>query len=294
MKKILLLFTAFLLLQSAFSQTEDKKWGIGAGVGAYGNLNNSSIGFMPELYLSRYLSPRLDLMLKSDFGLFNSKLTNNLDFVNPFLNLRLKLTNESKNFRPYLFAGPGYLADNGESGLNFNLGVGGKYYISPATALYLEAGYINGIETTVAGKNTRDNFLKATVGIEFDFGKTNDSDMDGVSDKKDKCPNTPAGVAVDANGCPIDTDGDGVADYIDDCPTVAGLTSLKGCPDADDDGVADKDDKCPDTLKGVKVDVKGCPVDSDGDGIADYLDVSTPPPPAILIDFVILFLIQKE
>ena len=64
MKKILLLFTAFLLLQSAFAQTEDKKWGIGAGVGAYGNLNNSSIGFMPELYLSRYLSPRLDLYVK--------------------------------------------------------------------------------------------------------------------------------------------------------------------------------------------------------------------------------------
>ena len=179
--------------------------------------------------------------------------------MNPFLNLRFKLTDESKNFRPYLFAGPGYLADNGESGLNFDLGVGSKYYISPATALYLEAGYINGIETTVAGKNTRDNFWKATVGIEFDFGKTKDSDMDGVSDKKDKCPNTPAGVAVDANGCPIDTDGDGVADYMDDCPTVAGLTSLKGCPDADGDGVADKDDKCQDTPKGVKVDAKGCP-----------------------------------
>ena len=272
MKKILLLFSAFLLLQSAFAQTEDKKWGIGAGVGAYGNLNNSGVGFMPELYLSRYLSPRLDLMLKSEFGLFNSKLTNELDFVNPFLNLRFKLSDESKNFRPYLFAGPGYLADNGESGLNFNLGVGGKYYISQATALYLEAGYINGIETTVAGKNSRDNFLKATVGIEFDFGKTKDSDMDGVSDKKDKCPNTPAGVAVDANGCPIDTDQDGVADYMDDCPTVAGLTSLKGCPDADGDGVADKDDKCSDTPKGAKVDAKGCPTDSDGDGIADYLD----------------------
>ena len=38
MKKILLLFTAFLLIQSAFAQTEDKKGGIGAGVGAYENL----------------------------------------------------------------------------------------------------------------------------------------------------------------------------------------------------------------------------------------------------------------
>lgn len=300
MKKIIILFAVLLVLQSAFAQTSDKKWGIGAGIGAYGTLNsNSGIGFMPELYLSRYLSPKLDLMLKSDFGLFNSKVTNDLDLVNAFLNLRYKLSDESKSFRPYLFAGPGYLADNSDKGLNFDLGIGGKYYMSQATALYLEAGYINGIETTVAGKNSRDNFWKATVGIEFDFGKTKDSDMDGVSDKKDKCPNTPSGVAVDVNGCPIDTDGDGVADYIDECPAVAGLTSLKGCPDSDKDGIADKDDdcpelaglaslkgcpdtdsdgvadkndKCPDTPKGYQVDASGCPLDKDKDGVADAED----------------------
>jgi len=299
MKKTLLLSLLIAFVAITNAQTVDKKWGIGAGVGAYGTLNKSGVGFMPELYLSRYLSPRLDLMLRGDLGLFNSKLTNDLDMANGFLDLRLKLNNEDKKFRPYLFAGPGILADNGESGLNFNIGAGDKYYVSPATALYMEVGYVNGIESTVAGKKTRDNFWKATVGVEFDFGKTPDSDMDGVSDNKDKCPNTPAGVAVDAKGCPIDTDGDGVADYIDDCPTVAGLTSLKGCPDTDKDGVADKDDacpdvaglvslkgcpdtdgdgvadkddKCPDTPKGAKVDAKGCPVDSDGDGVPDYLD----------------------
>ncbi|BBE16793.1 OmpA domain protein [Aquipluma nitroreducens] len=299
MKKTLLLSLLIAFVAITNAQTVDKKWGIGAGIGAYGTLNKSGVGFMPELYLSRYLSPRLDLMLRGDLGLFNSKLTNDLDMANGFLDLRLKLNNEDKKFRPYLFAGPGILADNGESGLNFNIGAGDKYYVSPATALYMEVGYVNGIESTVAGKKTRDNFWKATVGVEFDFGKTPDSDMDGVSDNKDKCPNTPAGVAVDANGCPIDTDGDGVADYIDDCPTVAGLTSLKGCPDSDKDGVADKDDacpdvaglvslkgcpdtdgdgvadkddKCPDTPKGAKVDAKGCPVDSDGDGVPDYLD----------------------
>ena len=284
MKKLLLLFAIIMLLQSAFAQTVDKKWGIGAGVGAYGTLNKSSIGFMPELYLSRYLSPRLDLMLKGDLGLFNSKVTKDLDAANAFLNLRYKLNNETKKFRPYLFAGPGLLADNSESGLNFNIGAGDKYYVSPATAFYMEVGYINGIETTNIGKTVKDNFWKATIGVEFDFGKTPDSDMDGVSDKKDKCPNTPAGVAVDANGCPIDTDGDGVADYIDDCPTVTGLTSLKGCPDADGDGVADKDDKCPDTPKGVKVDAKGCPVDSDGDGVADYLDKCPDTPKGAKVD----------
>ena len=299
MKKLLLLSLLIAFTAITNAQTMDKKWGIGAGIGAYGTLNTSGTGFMPELYLSRYLSPRLDLMLKGDLGLFNSKLVNNLDVANTFLNLRYKLSNESKNFRPYLYAGPGLLADNSESGLNFDLGVGGKYYISPATALYLEAGYINGIETTRAAKPVTDNFWKATAGIEFDFGKTPDSDMDGVSDNKDKCPNTPAGVAVDANGCPIDTDGDGVADYIDDCPTVAGLTSLKGCPDTDKDGIADKDDacpdvagiaslkgcpdtdgdgvtdkddKCPNTPKGTKVDSKGCPLDQDNDGVLDADD----------------------
>jgi len=299
MKKFLLLSLFAALIAVSNAQTSDKKWGIGAGVGPYGGLNKSSIGLSPELYLSTYLNSRFDLMLKGDLGLFNSKLSNNLDFANAFLNLRLKLTDESKKFRPYLFAGPGILADNSSSGVNLNLGLGSKYYFSPATALYFEAGYINGIKTTVASKSTRDNFWKATVGIEFDFGKAKDSDMDGVPDKKDKCPNTPAGVSVDANGCPVDTDGDGVADYMDDCPTVAGLTSLKGCPDrdkdgiadkddacpdvpgiaslkgcpdSDGDGVADKDDKCPDTPKDVKVDAKGCPIDSDGDGVPDYLD----------------------
>src|SRR6187402_1713211 len=33
-----------------------------------------------------------------------------------------------------------------------------------------------------------------------------DEDNDGVSDKKDKCPGTPAGVTVDKTGCPLDKD----------------------------------------------------------------------------------------
>ena len=73
-----------------------------------------------------------------------------------------------------------------------------------------------------------------------------DSDGDGVSDKKDKCPNTPTGVKVDPNGCPLDGDGDGVADYQDKCPAEKGLAALQGCPDRDSDGIADADDKCPD------------------------------------------------
>jgi len=263
------------------AQTVDKVWGVGAGAGAYGSINDGGIGIMPEVYLSRYLSPKLDFMLKGDLGLYNSKLVSTTDLAAPFVLLRYKLADESKKLRPYLFAGPGFLADNSKSGLTFNLGLGSKYYLNSSTALYFDAGYINGIESTLGTKTIRDNIWKATLGIEFDLGKTLDSDMDGVSDKKDKCPDTPAGVAVDADGCPVDGDGDGVADYQDECPTVAGLPALKGCPDKDKDGIADKDDACPD-VAGL-ASLKGCP-DSDGDGVADKDDKCANTPRGYKVD----------
>jgi len=280
MKNLFLFFLIVAFSFTSMAQTSDRKLGIGAGVGVFDNLDQSNVGFLPELYLSTYLSPKLDLMLKGDLG-FSKLNTNNVDFAIPFLNLRYKLTDESKNFRPYLFAGPGFLADNNTSGMSFNVGLGGKYYVSPGTAFYLDAGYINGIKATRGTESVHDNFAKVTLGIEFDLGKAKDSDMDGVSDKKDNCPDTPAGVAVDAHGCPVDTDGDGVADYLDDCPAVAGLTSLKGCPDKDGDGIADKDDACPD-VAGL-ASLKGCP-DSDGDGVADKDDKCTDTPKGWKVD----------
>ncbi|MFW5819191.1 MAG: OmpA family protein [Desulfovermiculus sp.] len=64
------------------------------------------------------------------------------------------------------------------------------------------------------------------------YSTAKDSDGDGVYDEDDKCPDTPAGVEVDEDGCPVDSDGDGVPDYLD---------------------------KCPDTEAGVEVDDEGCP-----------------------------------
>ena len=60
---------------------------------------------------------------------------------------------------------------------------------------------------------------------DFDFSALDkvDSDGDGVKDANDICQNTPTGVTVDDNGCPIDTDKDGVPDYLDKEPnTVVG------------------------------------------------------------------------
>ncbi len=96
-----------------------------------------------------------------------------------------------------------------------------------------------------------------------------DADGDGVKNRKDKCPETPKGVAVDAKGCPLDTDKDGVVDYLDKCPDVPGSPEMNGCQDKDKDGVADNDDLCPDVPGLARF--KGCP-DSDGDGIEDSKD----------------------
>jgi len=75
--------------------------------------------------------------------------------------------------------------------------------------------------------------------------KPMDSDGDGVVDAKDKCPTTPAGRKVNAEGCELDGDGDGVVDALDKCPT---------------------------TPAGRKVNAEGCELDSDGDGVVDALD----------------------
>ncbi len=114
-----------------------------------------------------------------------------------------------------------------------------------------------------------------------------DSDHDGVPDSADKCPDTPAGAMVDANGCPIDSDHDGVPDGLDKCPdTPAGATvDAAGCPlDSDHDGVPDGLDKCPNTPAGVTVDAAGCPLDSDHDGVPDGLDKCPNTPPGTTVD----------
>ena len=119
------------------------------------------------------------------------------------------------------------------------------------------------------------------------FGKCEDSDNDGVCDKDDKCPDTPAGCKVDENGCPIDSDGDGVCDGRDKCPDTpkCAKVDLNGCPiDTDKDGVWDGCDKCPDTPAGCKVDANGCGIDTDKDGVADCIDKCPDTPSCCKVD----------
>ena len=56
---------------------------------------------------------------------------------------------------------------------------------------------------------------KSYKNIDFKPIQKDDADADGIADFNDKCPNTPVGVEVDNNGCPVDVDKDGVPDYLD-------------------------------------------------------------------------------
>ncbi|MFA7059960.1 MAG: OmpA family protein [Pedobacter sp.] len=191
-------------------------------------------------------------------------------------------------FVPYLAAGyAGLNFDKGDKRTRgaFDYGIGAKFFLSDNFALRADVRHI------IYKFDRTFNNLEYTIGAYIPFGGVTqaakpveppapapvvvmpvepppvpiapvDSDGDGVIDSLDKCPDTPAGVAVDSDGCPLDSDKDGVSDYLDKCPgTPAGVAvEGDGCPlDSDKDGVLDYLDKCPGTPLGTKVDTDGCP-----------------------------------
>ena len=291
MKKLTLLCSLIVLTHIAFAQTIDKKWSIGLHGGATqykGDLGNDFYKFDMAFYgfggltVSRYIGSNLDINLTGTRGKigFNRPSGNFLsDVTTASVNLRLHLLNERLPVRPYVFGGFGAMLfdkklEITKQNLDFatpTAGAGINFKLGPTVNLNLQETFMfsnrdrrDGVN---AGKN--DEYLFHSAGLTFNFGKKKDADNDGVADRLDKCPNTPAMVAVDKNGCPVDTDADGVANYLDNCPDIAGTIALNGCPDKDADGITDADDRCPDVAGTAAL--KGCP-DTDADGIVDIDD----------------------
>lgn len=291
MKKILLLSTLLFLLINTHAQTRDKKWNIGLHGGSSqfnGDYSNDFYRTKMPLYgfgglsVSRYLGTHIDinfLATKGRIGFNSDSGRYSTDITTATLNVRFNILGPASPVRPYLFVGGGamlfdknlditgkktdYIAPSFGGGINFKLG--------PSVMLNLQETFFYSNEDKrdgiIAGSN--DAYLLHMVGLTFNFGKKKDADNDGIADRNDKCPNTPAGVAVDKNGCPLDRDNDAVADFEDACPDVAGVAMLKGCPDKDGDGITDADDRCPEVAGAVGM--RGCP-DGDGDGVADVDD----------------------
>jgi OOP family OmpA-OmpF porin len=307
MKKILLMYICCLVAGISNSQTDERKWNIGVHGGlveyagdkgdGYFRTKQASYGFA-SISVSRYLSRHFDASLnftRGDLGHVDHTVASTATTPNSFLvrvnttnlMLRFNFTGPQAVVRPYIFVGAGAIWYEAVYNIHHErfefsvptFGGGFNFRMGPVVSLQLQEMILYTSTDNIDHENsggTNDFHLYHTAGLTFNLGKQKDSDNDGVPDKKDQCPNTPAGVAVDKVGCPLDRDHDGVADYMDACPDVAGLPALKGCPDKDMDGITDAEDRCPDVAGTVAL--KGCP-DSDQDGVVD-IDDKCPGTPA--------------
>ncbi len=201
--------------------------------------------------------------------------------------LQLKMVSENYSFIPYINLGVGASKYKNYLGAIIPIGVGLRFNLFDEAYININAQYRLPVTTETTAKH-----FYNSIGVAGIIGKKKepvvippppppavvappppaDTDGDGITDDKDKCP-TVKGVAK-YDGCPVpDTDNDGINDDNDKCITVPGLARYQGCPipDTDGDGINDEDDKCP-TVAGVAR-YQGCPVpDGDGDGINDEED----------------------
>jgi len=189
--------------------------------------------------------------------------------------------NDGSSLRPFLGIGAGLLDHDGSgaasavdsSDLMLNLGAGLRKKVTDRVGFMTEVKYRLDTADYVGNQSSFDDYL-FSMGLNVALGaaaKTMpakeivepapqlDSDGDGVSDQRDRCPNTPAGMKVDAYGC---HDGD-----------------------ADGDGVKDSRDKCPNSRPGAVVDADGCEVQVviELQGVYFDLDKATLKPESIAI-----------
>ena len=255
---------------SVYSQNKENPWLFEFGINSVNAEESEKTSYrLPTLSLSRYVFNNFSIGInysENDINVSNENLYYySLDGI-----IKYNIPTESKfvgvNTNPYLYLGYG-LSNFGQSDISLaskntsygpSFGVGIDFQISKNIALNTGISY-----KALDEKNAYSN-LQHVVGIKFNFGK-GDSDGDGVTDKKDQCPDLPG--LSELGGCP-DSDGDGISDLTDQCPNNPGLNSMGGCPDTDGDGFSDLADPCP-TNAGING--EPCP-DSDGDSLNDNID----------------------
>tara|TARA_B110000444_G_scaffold247256_1_gene269700 strand:+ start:1625 stop:2947 length:1323 start_codon:yes stop_codon:yes gene_type:complete len=253
---------------SVTAQNAQNPWavGIGANIVSIDDDNSGSGTGVPALSLTRYLGGNISIGAQYSANSIDGSADEyyTIDGI-----IKYNIVKEGKVI-PYLFAGYGLsrfgngpdedaLFPSKESARTTVGGAGVNYMLSDKWAAHLSTSMRS------ASEKGSSNQLQHVIGLTYMFG-TGDSDGDGVSDKKDICPDVPG--LKEFKGCP-DTDGDGIPDNEDSCPEEAGTAEMNGCPDTDGDGIADGDDACPEEAGSAEM--GGCP-DSDGDTVADKDD----------------------
>jgi len=246
MKKILI----GLSLSAACLLANNYNVGIAVGKNNTSHSRINNFGFL-NLRIGKYLQNNNLVNLQFERASNISGNTDASKLTRALLNVEHDFDFTSK-ITPYVFAGAGYQWINGDykDSPLANIGVGSKFAITNNVQWFAEIRALRDF-------HNNDNHYSGLLGLIYNFGAEEpqekpqpqapakvtpkpakpdvvvDSDHDGVPDKLDKCPNTPNGVQVDVNGCPLDSDHDGVPNYLD---------------------------KCPNTPKGVKVNKIGCPI----------------------------------
>ncbi|MDP9230263.1 MAG: OmpA family protein [Bacteroidota bacterium] len=310
MKKILAsLFACYFLIPASYGQNSEHIRPSSIGISFFFNdfvtasrIRNSSLSSVlaqkkiakfsemsPGLAVSYFkgLTEHIDFAGTLAGSFVNYPLPGHTFYGDHFLleadaSVQLKMTGEQYWVQPYFSAGIGASTYKVYYGAFIPVGVGLKINFFDEAALFFNSQYRIPVTTETSNYHFFHSIgIAGIVGkkkeqpvkvVEIPQETPKDTDGDGITDDKDKCPDVPGVAKYD--GCPVpDTDKDGVNDDNDKCPAVPGLARYEGCPvpDTDKDGINDEEDKCKD-VPGVAR-YQGCPVpDSDGDGVNDEED----------------------
>ena len=266
------------------AQDTDNKWAVKLGVnivdvtlgGGKGLINDFLGGSdwntsVPTISVSRYMENDFSLELGFSFnsiGTLQSKDDlNELSFFAIDIDVKYDLNGpfgETGWIDPFVSLGMGITSIDSDSGITINPGLGVNAWINDKFGLSFSTTYKLSSGNRYPSIKSNDYFHHS-LGLVYKF-EAKDSDADGISDKKDACPD--AAGTKENGGCP-DTDGDSVLNKDDNCPNAAGTFENGGWPDTDGDNVLDKDDSCPNAAGTVEN--GGCP-DTDGDRVLDKDD----------------------
>jgi OOP family OmpA-OmpF porin len=182
---------------------------------------NTKDGFTGGLSLGYNITKRWSAELESKYTVTETDVDGVSDedlSVKSFGMNALYHFNPDGPFVPYLTAGFGgmfFVVDGYEDDEDYtmNWGVGAKYFFSDDAAFRVDARHVIDFHSDKTWDRFNDkeneNNVVLTAGLYWQFGgpapaplPPADSDGDGISDLRDKCPDTPLGVRVDAVGCP--------------------------------------------------------------------------------------------
>ncbi len=272
MKKIFLSSLALMLLGLTLEAREEPlnfDLGLKAGLTSLNNSNGwnfekVTIAADSVFDIGYAISPRVDLVyvnVDEKKGSVNSLWQIALDGQYDF-----DLTPDNP-FDLYLFGGIGYEYVSGsrkgfENQFFLQGGGGIKYPVNQNFSLVTELKMLQMLDTSHSDEDSEYAILiGAVMPFHTEVKALPDRDGDGVLNAADLCPNTPPGVRVGPDGCPVPQikPKRRVEKRVEKITKIAKPAPVKvRIADADHDGVPDSMDSCPNTPAGFSVDRNGC------------------------------------